>query len=114
MASSYILLSITSDSSRYTIEHVSFRQYAARYITMLSSIASVFGLAIFLPLTAAMPAEMDSVGARAPEFSFEDWANQIAANPDGDVLSPEEAATQVMANFAKSIILSNIIVCCAS
>ncbi|KAF4342846.1 hypothetical protein FBEOM_3191 [Fusarium beomiforme] len=49
-------------------------------------------IAAILATTQAVAVKPDLiVEARAPSFSFEQWARDIAANPDGQHLSPAEA-----------------------
>lgn len=61
---------------------------------MVNLSIAALGLAVLLPLSAAAPAVSPSAPAVIPRdegFSFEQWVEDILADPEGDHLSPEEA-----------------------
>ncbi|KAI9899778.1 hypothetical protein N3K66_006239 [Trichothecium roseum] len=58
-------------------------------------ISLVMGLAAFTSLSLAQPIEQEE-GTVTSSFSFEEWANGISADPEGNHLSPDEAVASAI------------------
>lgn len=59
------------------------------------NISLVMGLAAFTSFSLAHPVEQDE-GTVTSSFSFEEWANGISADPEGNHLSPDEAISSAI------------------
>lgn len=63
-------------------------------VKMVNFMIATLGLAALVPLSVAAPAGSQTAPEAIPRddaFSFQQWIDDIVADPEGDHLSPEEA-----------------------
>lgn len=57
---------------------------------MVNYMVPLFGLTA-ISLAAPAPSQSSTLNTRDGAFSFQEWINEIAANPDGEHMSAEDA-----------------------